>query len=179
MLSWAGMQWGALLLAAILAAVVIVIRLVARWLLVRMVLGKAEVTIQPQRARLGEVLSIHYRQPIKQSRRLERFVLSLICREWVQYTRGTKTYHDRYEVTAAPHVVLENSELTAGGQLASQLTMQVPPGAMHSVRFKHNRVEWAVRSEIRILRYPRYTQEWPIDVLPLLVPPGTAAEGRV
>jgi hypothetical protein len=141
-----------------------------RWLMVRRLLGAEQLAIEPVRARLGDTLTVRCNLPVKRSVHVERFALELICREWVQYRRGTKVYRDRQEVFCQSHVALQDSDVAGGRILVGEALLAVPPTAMHSFRARNNRIEWFVRMDVRIPKCPNVRKERPIIVLPLLAP---------
>jgi hypothetical protein len=92
-----------------------------------------------------------------------------LMRESATYTRGTDTYTDKQEFVKRT-VPIPGRTFRAGETLAIDATFAVPPDGMHTFSGTKNKIEWLVRVEVRIARWPDVKEEYPVVVLADRVP---------
>ncbi|HAS83291.1 MAG TPA: hypothetical protein DCS43_11620 [Verrucomicrobia bacterium] len=94
--------------------------------------------------------------------RITQLTITLTAREEATYSRGTNTYTDR-------HVFLEQTRLKTMDpkQMASgEITVNIPPGTMHSFEAPHNKIVWSLKVSGTISHWPDLNDEFILNVNP-------------
>lgn len=132
----------------------------------RMRVGAADMSISSTRLRVGEELSVSYRQEWKRATEVNRVVCQLVLRETVCYSRGTDTVVDTYD-NVIQQVESPGRHFASGEIIENRYALRIPETGMHTFRPSgDNRIEWFVRVCVDISRSPDITQEYEITVLP-------------
>jgi hypothetical protein len=128
--------------------------------------GAPELSISTKTLRAGEELSLSYDHTFNRDADIEGVVFQLIMRETVRYWRGTE------HVTVSHDKVVWNLEtpgrhVTAGDVISDRHTLRIPPDAMHTFTpSDDNRIEWIIKFQARVRRWPDYSEEHRLMVLP-------------
>lgn len=118
--------------------------------------------IAPGVLRLGQVVAIKWELDGDPSR-LTTLRLLLKGTEKATYRRGTTTSTD----TKVFEKMLI-AETTANADMrAGQIEFAMPEFAMHSLQLPNNKIEWAIRVEGSIPKWPDLEEEFPVTVLPM------------
>lgn len=125
--------------------------------------------------RLGDGFNATVRQTFKSPARIESMELKLLGREYVEYTVGTNTRTEEHAFVEHEELVLTEMEIQAHSPVGGECQFFIPVDAMHSFEMENNKIEWKLELRTSIARWPDYTAEFPIQVLPLMAP--EAADG--
>jgi len=100
---------------------------------------------------------------MKRPRKLpDNMNITLACKEWVQYTRGTNTVTK--EEKFFEELVFDTDDRF---QMANgSITFNIPENAMHSFSARHNRIEWVIIVNISLPGWPDILDEYNFTVLP-------------
>jgi hypothetical protein len=157
--SWTGVIVGAVLVAAGVAS--FAVRAVARTRV-----GTPEISVSSSTLRVGEELSLGYNHTFKRDADVEGALFQLILRETVRYRRGTDLVTVSHDEVAWQHES-PGRHVTAGEAISDRHTLQIPPDAMHTFApSDDNRIEWIIKFQARVTRWPDYSEEHPLTVLP-------------
>jgi hypothetical protein len=132
----------------------------------RMRIGAPDMAISNTRLRVGEEFSVSYRQTWKRAADVNRVVLQLVLRETVRYTRGTETVTENHdEIVQA--FESPGRHFRAGEMINDHPSFRIPETGMHTFTPSgDNRIEWFVKVSVEIARWPDFTREYELIVLP-------------
>lgn len=132
----------------------------------RMRIGAPDMAISNTRLRVGEEFSVSYRQTWKRAADVNRVVLQLVLRETVRYTRGTETVTENHdEIVQA--FESPGRHFRAGEMINEHRGFRIPETGMHTfTRSGDNKIEWFVMVSVEIARWPDFTREYELIVLP-------------
>lgn len=116
--------------------------------------------IRPGRLRVGERVELGWR--IEGWPRLTRLRIKLEGREEATYEQGTSTTTDHRDFCSELVVESDDPQRIAAGVAE----LRVPPGMMHSLDLKCNRVTWRLTLAAVIPRWPDINAEFPVLVWP-------------
>jgi hypothetical protein len=128
--------------------------------------GPPEMSISSTRLRVGEEFWVTYRQEWKRAADVNCVFLQLVLRETVRYSQATETVTDTYD-NVLQHVESPGRHFGRGEMINEHCAFRIPETGMHTFTPSgDNRIEWFVRVRIEISRWPDFTQEYAITVLP-------------
>ena len=124
-----------------------------------------EVRLSTDIARLGETFAFSYFQQVKKPIQVDRISVRFLRRESASYTRGTDRYTDTDEqilgtLEKPPHLYRE------GEAISLNETFTVPPDGMHSFNGSNNKIQYLVKVEVLIAKWPDVKEDYPIFVVP-------------
>lgn len=132
----------------------------------RMRLAAPEMSISSSRLRVGEEFSVSYRQEWKRGADVDRVLFQLVLRETVRYSEGTETVTDTHS-NVMEHFESTGRHFGAGEMINDRYAFRIPEAGMHTFTPSgDNRIEWFVRVCIEMSRWPDFTREYQITVLP-------------
>ena len=132
----------------------------------RMRIGAPDMAISSTRLRVGEEFSVSYRQTWKRAADVNRVVFQLVLRETVRYTRGTETVTENQdEIVQA--FESPGRHFRAGEMINEHRGFRIPETGMHTFTPSgDNRIEWFVKVSVEMARWPDFTREYELIVLP-------------
>ncbi len=109
-----------------------------------------------------------YRILLQQSGLLRFFSFSvdLVCEEISRFRQGTDTVTNRKDVFRQNLFIRNDFEITVSQPLSQEFFIQLPLGAMHSLRLENNEVLWKLEIAAKIAGWPDILRECPIIVRP-------------
>ncbi len=134
-----------------------------RGLLARARLTRPEVTLSTQTPRVGEVVTMTYRQTFRTGTEVQGIRFQLILRERATYRRGTDTVTVQHDNIVQEYQV-PGRHFDAGQGFQDQRQFQVQ--SMHTFRASHNKLEWLIHVQVEMAGWPAYTEEYPLQVPP-------------
>jgi hypothetical protein len=113
-----------------------------------------------------------YRVFLSQTGRLsvKRLTLSLVCEEEATYRQGTDTRTESQQIFLQELFHREDFEIPPAIPFEMEIPLCIPPGAMHSFKSAHNRVQWTLLVDGDVAGWPDFARAFPIIIFP-------AAEG--
>jgi len=132
----------------------------------RMRLAAPEISISSSRLRVGEEFSVSYRQEWKRGADVDRVLFQLVLLETVRYSEGTETVTDTHD-NVIQHFESTGRHFGAGEMINDRYAFRIPEAGMHTFTpSEDNRIEWFIRVCIEMSRWPDFTREHEITVLP-------------
>lgn len=119
-------------------------------------------TLSEARPRLGQTVTLRW-HPSGPLHRLTFLEIVLEGREAATYRRGTDTVTDHCTFHRESILYLDEPSSQAGGEVAFPLTEL----SMHSFDGGNNKIEWRLRVEGPIHRWPDVREDYPITVRPM------------
>ena len=109
-----------------------------------------------------------YRLFLSQSGRLtiNTMRVSFVCEETATYRQGTDTRTETQEVYRQEILRREGFDIQSGLPFEAELDLNVPKGAMHSLKAAHNEITWALAVEGNVAGWPDYKRSFPVVVCP-------------
>ena len=112
----------------------------------------------------GQELHLIYRQGIRKSMEMNNISIQLVRKEWVRYYDGSVYLEDEsYSVIDAveyPNVSIEGSIM-----LEKHARFQIPPHAMHTLNFDHNKLTWLIKVNLDIQNSLNFSEVYEIEIL--------------
>lgn len=134
----------------------------------RLRIGKPEITISEQMLRVGETFTVNFFHTFKSSVQVESIRLELVFRETATYQQGTDT-----RTVTHNHIISEFEEpgghFQGGHFIQKNYDLQIPPDSMHTLKVRRNNLEWFVRFSMKIPRLPDFTEEYELEVVPVMM----------
>ena len=137
----------------------------ARVLVARTRVTKPEVTLSTQSPRVGEVVTLSYKQNFRSATDVQGIRFQLLLRERATYRRGTDTVTVRHD-NVAQEYTLPGRRFTSGEGFQDQRQFQVR--GMHSFSASHNELIWLIHVQVEMAGWPAYEEEYPLQVAPEL-----------
>jgi hypothetical protein len=135
-----------------------------------------EVHLSTDIARLGETVAFSYFQQVKKPVQVDRISVRLIRRESASYTRGTDRVTDTDEQILG--TVEKPPRLYRDGEAISlNETFTVPHDGMHTFNGNNNKIQYLIKVEVLIAKWPDVKEEYAIFVVPERLK-GTGGENR-
>lgn len=127
--------------------------------------NKPEIALSNATPRVGEELTLTYRQTFKRATDVASIALQLIFRESATYQRGTDS------VTVTDDKVIQQFDYPGRRYEAGELfnvrrNVMIPDDAMHSFAATHNKLLWLIRAQIKMQGWPDFVEEYALTVLP-------------
>ncbi len=130
--------------------------------------GEPEISISTQTLHVGEPFTVSYYHQFKNAIKLDSIRVELIFRETATYTRGTDT-----KTVSHNHMIAEFEEpggqFQAGHIIQRNYNLQIPPDGMHTLKVHRNELEWIVNFVMKVPRLPNFTEEFELNVIPVLM----------
>jgi hypothetical protein len=138
--------------------------LAARQFLVTTGIGPTLVEISDQPLHAGA----RYRLFLSQTGRLkiDWLELLLVCDEETTYRQGTDTRTESCRVYERSLHRADDFEVTGAAPFETECDVQLPGGAMHSFKSKHNEVAWKILVRGSPVRWPDFERSFPVIVYP-------------
>jgi len=133
-----------------------------------MKLGPPEVHLSHEAVRVGEGLTVRYRQPFAKPVTVTRITLDWISRETATYRRGTDTVTVTHE-ERIDGAVFPSQSFAAGQAFEDERRFTVPLSGMHTFAATRNTLRWYVRLRVEIPGWPDLREEYEVRVLPEMV----------
>jgi len=109
-----------------------------------------------------------YRLFLSQTGRLKMKCLELllVCDEETTYRHGTDTRTETQRVCGQSLFRREGFEVAGGTPFETECDLEVPAGAMHSFKSKHNEITWKIVVRGSPARWPDFERSFPVIVYP-------------
>ncbi len=164
--AWRG-DWDLWLLGAAVAALAVGLTMLLACLrqIGRLaVLGQTVVEVSDHPFRPGE----EYRVWVAQlgRLRLQVFRVLLVCYEVAVFRQGTDERTETQLVFARELLRLQDVTVTAAEPLEREVSLRIPPGAMHSFRAAHGEIRWEVVVQGAPQLWPEFRREFPVLIYP-------------
>lgn len=134
----------------------------------RLRVGKPEITISEQMLRVGEPFTVNIFHSFKTGVQVENIRLELIFRETATYQQGTDT-----RTVTHNHIIAEFEEpgghYQAGHLFQQSYELQIPRNSMHTLKVRRNKLEWFVRFSMKVPRLPDFSEEYELEVVPVMM----------
>jgi hypothetical protein len=129
--------------------------------------ARPQVILSGEPIRVGDGVSVRFRQEFRHPASVRSVRLELVFREWARYSSG-KNSHTATHEEALSEYELPGQEMEDGTELAFSQVMQIPREAMHTFEARHNKLTWFLRVTVDIAGWPDYREAFPIRVLPAI-----------
>ncbi|HVK04205.1 MAG TPA: hypothetical protein VM490_12065 [Armatimonadaceae bacterium] len=124
-----------------------------------------QVSVSSDLLRLGESFQFSYRQEFKSSLVVETARAEFVKRESASYTRGTDRYTDTHEEILGS-VSAPGRTYNPGEVLEFSQTFTVPPDTMHTFQASNNKIEYFVKVNVAIAKWPDVKDDYAVVVVP-------------
>ena len=136
----------------------------------RATLGDAEVLFPRMPLRLGEPMTIKFRQVRHRSRaHVQGISARITCVEWVRYTQGTDTRTAQETLWSAELPQAVNDPMGAAEVLAGSFQLYLPPELPPSFVASNNAVRWSLAIDIDIKGRPDLAHAFALPVVPEVI----------
>ncbi len=139
--------------------------------MVRRRVDAAVVRISRQPLRLGETFRVDVSQQCKRPITLESLRIRFYGEEWVEYQKGTTTYHDTHKFQEQEVIACENIAVQPGMPVVGSAEFTIPADSMHTFKSADNKVQWWVEVKTCLQRCPDDEQRFEVHVVPRLLSP--------
>lgn len=99
--------------------------------------------------------------------KLESLEVLLVCEEEATYRQGTDTRTAVRRVCEQRVLHIESPDFRPGEPFETKASLDVPPGAMHSFRANHNRIQWRLVVKGKAARRPAFERSFRLHIYPL------------
>ncbi|GEM_PF-2084619 len=128
--------------------------------------GQPTMLVSTEHARRGDSIIVRFRQPVRRNLVIENGKIELLAREWVRYKCGTDTCHETYDHPIQRKLERKQRQISANESYELDLTLTVPPQAMHSFAFADNSLTWIIRVTVVCREFLTLTELYAIQVTP-------------
>jgi hypothetical protein len=118
---------------------------------------------------LGETFHGELVQRVKEAANINSVTVTLICREWVQYTQGTDTHTETHDVYTVKETLDLSGIIAPPDAIHGHVEFQIPEEAMHSFSAPDNRIEWLIEVHTDVADWPDYSSKFELSVAARLV----------
>jgi hypothetical protein len=132
-----------------------------RVLMARARVTAPEVTLSTQSPRVGDVVTLSYRQTFRAATDVQGIRFQLILRERATYRRGTDTVTVRHDNLAQEYQIASR-RFAAGEGFQDQRQFQVQ--GMHSFKASHNELLWLIHVQVEMAGWPAFEEDYPLQV---------------
>ena len=132
-----------------------------RVLLARARVTRPEVALSTQAPRVGEVVSLSYKQNFKSATDVQGIRFQLLLREKATYRRGTDTVTVTHDNVAQEYQIA-GRRFEAGEGFQDQRQFQ--PLGMHSFSASNNKLDWLIHVQVEMAGWPAFIEEYPLQV---------------
>jgi len=160
-----GLIGGALFGLSFFVVGIIMLAIGSRVFLARTRLAPPEVTLSTQTPRVGDVVTLSYKQNFRSATDVQLIRFQLLLRERATYRRGTDTITVRHD-NVAQEFQLPARRFGSGEGFQDQHQFQVQ--GMHSFKANHNELIWLIQVRVEMPGWPAYEEEYPLQVAPEL-----------
>jgi hypothetical protein len=127
--------------------------------------ARPEVTISSDELRVGDAITVGFRQAFTRPATVRNVRMELVFHEWAYYSAGknssTHTHDESISAFSMP-----GGEFEAGGELSFTQPMQIPRNGMHTFEAAHNKLTWFLRVTVDIAGWVDFREDYPLQVLP-------------
>lgn len=140
---------------------------VYRWLQTRLV-SKPEIAASTAQAKLGQTVTLSYKQRVKRDISVEKLSFKLILRESATYQRGTDTYTVTHDHVMDEFGYTERA-FPAGHIIEDHWQVQVPRDGMHTFVADNNKIQWFLQIHVDVKNtWPDFKRDYELPVMPAL-----------
>lgn len=132
-------------------------------------LDPPSVTISQSPLYLGEFFTAEVVQRVKKAATIQSVTVTLLCREWVQYTQGTDTRTETHDVYTVKKTLDLRGTIAPPDSIRGRLEFQIPEEGMHSFTASDNRVIWLIHMHTDVADWPDYSADFELSIAPRLV----------
>jgi hypothetical protein len=157
---------GGIFTLAFLAVGLVMLGYGVRGLLARARVTRPEVALSTQTPRVGEGVTLTYRQTFRAGTDVQGIRFQLILRERATYRRGTDTVTVQHD-NIVQEYQLPGRRFDAGQGFQDQRQFQVQ--GMHTFLASNNKLQWLIHVQVEMAGWPAYTEEYPLQVPPEFV----------
>jgi len=136
----------------------------------------ARLAIERPALLLGDRVRVLVGQDLKGFLPVNKFTMTLLCREWVRYRQGTDTKTDTRTVHEVTTVLLEPGGQQQSAPLSAEAEIEILADAMHSFEAADNKIEWLVKITLDVPNWPNTDTEFKLSVVPRLALPAAPAK---
>lgn len=168
------MKWGGLAFISIFVLIGLAVLVGGIWAIVRAVLVGGRIsppvlTIDRLPLRLGEKFKVGYAQQVRKQCEINKVTVTLICREWVQYTVGTNTRTLEHTLCEHEEILAENVQTMGAEPINGEAEFAISADAVHSFDSSNNKIKWSLKVHADIARWPDYSDDIAIAVAPRIM----------
>ena len=124
-----------------------------------------EVLVSNDTPRLGEEITLSYRQAVRSGLLVERMTVELVFTETARSGDG-KNSSTRTHERVIRRFDEPGRDYRAGETLDRAYTLTVPADGMHTFITSHNKLQWCVRVRVYIPGWPDFRETYELKVLP-------------
>lgn len=158
-------EWGGVAVGSIFALVgAICLAGATTKFLASMRLEPPSLTLSVSPLFLGESFHGELVQRVKKPASINAVTVTLICREWVQYTQGTSTHTQTHDVYTVKNTLDVSGIVEPPDSIRGHVEFQIPEEAMHSFSASNNRVDWLIEVHTDIADWPDYSSKFELSV---------------
>lgn len=130
-------------------------------------LGHPELQISLQALPVGETFTVDFFHTFPRAVEVESITIKLVFRETATYQQGTdtRTVRDNRDIQVFE---IPAGHFSPNSSIREQYQMQIPPGAMHSLDVRRNKLQWFVELRMVLDGWPDVTEEYELEVMPQL-----------
>lgn len=123
--------------------------------------SRPEVSLSNQNPRVGETVTLSYRQSFRARTDVKGIEFQLIRREAETHSAGKSSITLTHDLVLQEHK-LPGRSFEAGESLSEQYQFQ--PRGMHTFHGVWHRVDWLIRARVELAGSPAYTEEYALQV---------------
>jgi len=127
------------------------------------------ITISQNPLYLGESFSAEIVQRVKQTATIQSVKVTLVCREWVQYTQGTDTRAETHDIFTVHESLDVRGVIEPPDSIRGHIEFQIPEEGMHTFTASDNRVLWKIEMHTDVAGWPDFKAEFELSVAPRLI----------
>jgi hypothetical protein len=160
-----GLIGGAIFGLAFFAVGAVMMAAGVRVLLARARVTRPDVALSTQAPRVGEVVTLSYKQSFRTATEVQGIRFQLILRELATYRRGTDTVTVTHDNVAQEYQIA-GRRFEAGEGFQDQRQFQAQ--GMHSFSASSNKLNWLIHVQVEMAGWPAFVEEYPLQVAPEL-----------
>ncbi len=132
-------------------------------------LDPPSITISNSPLYLGETFSAEIVQRVKQTATVQSVQVTLVCREWVQYTQGTDTRTETHDIYTVHESLDVRGVIEPPDSIRGHIEFQIPEEGMHTFTASDNQVMWKIEMHTDVAGWPDFKAEFELSVAPRLI----------
>ena len=138
--------------------------------LASMQLEPPSITMSASPLYLGETLSGELVQRVKKTASINSVKVTLICREWVEYTQGTDTQTRTHDVYTVKETLDVSGEISPPDCIRGHFEFEIPEEGMHTFSASNNKVSWLIEVHTDVADWPDYSSSFELSVAARIAP---------
>ena len=138
--------------------------------LASMQLEPPSITISASPLYLGETLSGELVQRVKKTASINSVNVTLVCREWVEYTQGTSTHTQTHDVYTVKETLDVSGEISPPDCIRGHFEFEIPEEGMHTFSAPDNKVSWRIEVHTDVAGWPDYSSSFELSVAARIAP---------